>query len=81
MFSGHAYKNVILTHSKSINILKDWLLQAECDELAAKVQSLTSENASLREELNRMTEECKKLSADNASLLVRGESLNCCACY
>lgn len=43
--------------------------QAECEELATKVQALTSENTSLREELNRMTEECKKLSAENSSLL------------
>ncbi|MCO5574521.1 hypothetical protein L7F22_028306 [Adiantum nelumboides] len=43
--------------------------QAECEELATKVQSLTAENASLREELNRMTEECNKLSAENSSLL------------
>ncbi|KAH7438947.1 hypothetical protein KP509_04G038200 [Ceratopteris richardii] len=43
--------------------------QAECEELASKVQILTSENTSLRDELNRMTEECKRLSAENSSLL------------
>eukprot|EP00250_Pteridium_aquilinum_P003826 c14102_g1_i2 orf=624-1709(+) len=55
--------------------------QAECEELATKVQALTSENNSLREELHRMTEECKKLSADNSSLrdqlhLPRSEGLH-----
>lgn len=43
--------------------------QAECEDLAAKVETLSSENATLRSELNRMTEQCKKLSADNSSLM------------
>ncbi|KAH9313929.1 hypothetical protein KI387_022556, partial [Taxus chinensis] len=43
--------------------------QAECEELAQKVETLTVENISLRSELNRMAEECKKLTAENASIM------------
>lgn len=44
--------------------------QAECEELATKVETLTVENMALRNELNRMAEECKKLTAENASIMV-----------
>lgn len=43
--------------------------QAECEELATKVETLTVENMALRNELNRMAEECKKLTAENASIM------------
>lgn len=41
-----------------------------------RVDSLTVENVSLRTELSRMTEECKRLQAENSSLMhkVRGIS-------
>ncbi|XP_024359043.1 bZIP transcription factor 1-D [Physcomitrium patens] len=50
--------------------------QAECEELGMRVDSLTVENVSLRTELSRMTEECKRLQAENSSLMhkVRGIS-------
>uniref|UniRef100_A0A0C9QT24 TSA: Wollemia nobilis Ref_Wollemi_Transcript_10978_2763 transcribed RNA sequence n=1 Tax=Wollemia nobilis TaxID=56998 RepID=A0A0C9QT24_9CONI len=47
--------------------------QAECEELASKVESLTIENMNLRSELTRLAEECKKLTQDNASMM---EQLN-----
>eukprot|EP00249_Psilotum_nudum_P014759 c24988_g1_i3 orf=729-2108(+) len=43
--------------------------QAECEELAAKVETLTVENVTLRAELNRLSEQCKKLSTENSSLM------------
>ena len=49
--------------------------QAEYDELAVRVGSLTEENNKLREELTRIRGECEKLSSDNAFLSVRGFSL------
>lgn len=42
--------------------------QAECEELAKRVEVLKAENVSLRTELNRLGEECKKLSTENAFL-------------
>lgn len=42
--------------------------QAECEDLAARVEKLATENSSLRSEITRLAEECKKLSADNTSL-------------
>ncbi|MCO5573112.1 hypothetical protein L7F22_026877 [Adiantum nelumboides] len=43
--------------------------QAECDELAEKVQALTAENDSLKMEVERLSDLCQKLSAENLSLL------------
>eukprot|EP00250_Pteridium_aquilinum_P013233 c21218_g1_i3 orf=346-1008(+) len=45
--------------------------QAECDELAEKVQALTSENDTLRTEVDRLSELCQKLTSENLSLLER----------
>lgn len=45
--------------------------QAECEELAVRVETLTKENESLRFRLDEAIEECKKLSAENCSLLDR----------
>eukprot|EP01018_Ginkgo_biloba_P002948 Gb_32028 [translate_table: standard] len=42
--------------------------QAECEELAQRVEALKDENVALRTELNLLGEECKKLSAENACL-------------
>lgn len=42
--------------------------QAECDDLAEKVQALTAENDTLRTEVDRLSELCQKLSAENLSL-------------
>uniref|UniRef100_A0A0D6QXL0 BZIP domain-containing protein n=1 Tax=Araucaria cunninghamii TaxID=56994 RepID=A0A0D6QXL0_ARACU len=43
--------------------------QAECEELTAKVDLLSSENMALKTELTRLAEESKKLASHNASLL------------
>lgn len=48
----------------------DDLRQAEYDELAHRVGSLTDENNGLREELARIRSECEKLASENASLSV-----------
>ncbi|KAJ4961564.1 hypothetical protein NE237_021474 [Protea cynaroides] len=42
--------------------------QAECEELAQRVDTLKDENCALREELERLREECDKLTSENASL-------------
>ncbi|XP_068654773.1 G-box-binding factor 1 [Aristolochia californica] len=42
--------------------------QAECEELAAKVDTLSNENRSLRDELQRLAEECEKLTSENSSI-------------
>eukprot|EP00249_Psilotum_nudum_P021671 c28196_g2_i2 orf=451-1671(+) len=42
--------------------------QAECEELSKRVDAITVENMALRTELNRLAEECKKLSSQNAIL-------------
>eukprot|EP00249_Psilotum_nudum_P021673 c28196_g2_i4 orf=451-1602(+) len=44
--------------------------QAECEELSKRVDAITVENMALRTELNRLAEECKKLSSQNAILSV-----------
>uniref|UniRef100_A0A2P2K9F3 Uncharacterized protein MANES_13G136900 n=1 Tax=Rhizophora mucronata TaxID=61149 RepID=A0A2P2K9F3_RHIMU len=42
--------------------------QAECDELQAKVVNLTSDNHTLKDELQRLSEECNKLKTENDSI-------------
>lgn len=43
--------------------------QAEAEELAIKVDSLTAENATLKSEINRLTENSEKLKNENAKLM------------
>ncbi|XP_010261473.1 PREDICTED: common plant regulatory factor 1-like isoform X2 [Nelumbo nucifera] len=43
--------------------------QAETDELAMKVESLSAENIALRTEINRLTENSEKLKLENAALM------------
>ena len=43
--------------------------QAECEELGTRVDTLTVENMALRTELSRVTEECKRLQAENSNLV------------
>lgn len=43
--------------------------QAECEELGTRVDTLTVENMQLRTELSRVTEECKRLQAENSTLV------------
>ncbi|XP_021653791.2 common plant regulatory factor 1 isoform X2 [Hevea brasiliensis] len=43
--------------------------QAETEELAHKVESLTSENLALKSEINQLTKKSEKLRLENASLL------------
>lgn len=42
--------------------------QAECEELQAKVETLSTENTALRDELQRLSEECEKLTSENNSI-------------
>ncbi|KAI3669609.1 hypothetical protein L6452_40893 [Arctium lappa] len=42
--------------------------QAECEELQARVEVLSNENHSLREELQKLSEECGKLTSENNSI-------------
>ncbi|XP_021888894.1 G-box-binding factor 1 [Carica papaya] len=42
--------------------------QAECEELQARVETLTNENHNLRDELQRLSEECEKLTSENNSI-------------
>ncbi|XP_019052309.1 PREDICTED: bZIP transcription factor 68-like isoform X2 [Nelumbo nucifera] len=42
--------------------------QAECEELAQRVETLKEENSSFRKELEHLREECEKLASENASL-------------
>ncbi|XP_027361074.1 G-box-binding factor 1-like isoform X2 [Abrus precatorius] len=42
--------------------------QAECEELQKRVESLGSENRTLKEELQRVSEECKKIISENNSI-------------
>ncbi|XWS35858.1 hypothetical protein CRYUN_Cryun20dG0032800 [Craigia yunnanensis] len=44
--------------------------QAETEELAHKVESLTAENTTLRSEINQLTEKSEKLRLENATLVV-----------
>ncbi|KAL6620724.1 hypothetical protein ACP70R_035863 [Stipagrostis hirtigluma subsp. patula] len=45
--------------------------QAETEELATQVESLTAENTSLRSEIGRLTESSEKLRLENSSLMVK----------
>ncbi|CAN4096820.1 unnamed protein product [Withania somnifera] len=45
--------------------------QAETEELAVRVQSLTSENLALKSEINKFTDNSEKLKIENAALLAR----------
>jgi plant G-box-binding factor len=49
--------------------------QAECEELGARADTLAVENQALRNELARVTEECKRLEAENASLVERVQTV------
>ncbi|GJR65643.1 G-box-binding factor 1-like protein isoform X1 [Tanacetum coccineum] len=42
--------------------------QADCEELQARVEALNSENHSLRDELQRLSDECGKLTSENNSI-------------
>ncbi|KAL7604882.1 hypothetical protein Lser_V15G19750 [Lactuca serriola] len=42
--------------------------QAECEELQARVEALSNENHSLRDELRRLSEECGNLTSENNSI-------------
>lgn len=48
-------------------------IQAECEELAKRVETLKEENSSLRDELEHMREESQKLAAENATLTVSSD--------
>jgi len=49
----------------------DYLLQAECEELQLKVETLSNENHGLKEELRKVSEECEKLTSENNSIKVK----------
>ncbi|XP_056170787.1 G-box-binding factor 1 isoform X3 [Syzygium oleosum] len=42
--------------------------QAECEELQARVETLSNENRTLRDELHRLSEECEKLTSENSAV-------------
>ncbi|KAJ8545851.1 hypothetical protein K7X08_018434 [Anisodus acutangulus] len=42
--------------------------QAECEELQRRVEALSNENHSLKDELLRVSEECEKLTSENNSI-------------
>ena len=44
--------------------------QAECEELQARVETLSSENNNLKDEVQRLSEECEKLTSENSSIKV-----------
>lgn len=44
--------------------------QAETEELARKVESLTTENVTLKSEITRLTESSEKLRMENDALMV-----------
>lgn len=44
--------------------------QAETEELARKVESLNTENETLKSEINRLTESSEKMRVENATLRV-----------
>ncbi|GJU20222.1 G-box-binding factor 1-like protein isoform X1 [Tanacetum coccineum] len=46
----------------------DQWVQTNCEELQARVEALNSENHSLRDELQRLSDECGKLTSENNSI-------------
>ncbi|XP_039156606.1 G-box-binding factor 1 isoform X1 [Eucalyptus grandis] len=42
--------------------------QVECEELQARVETLSNENHTLRDELHRLSEECEKLTSENSAI-------------
>lgn len=42
--------------------------QAECEELQARVETLSHENHNLKDEVQRLSEECEKLTSENSSI-------------
>lgn len=46
------------------------VFQAECEELQKSVQGLTNENHGLKDELQRLSQECEKLASENTSIKV-----------
>ncbi|KAK9990458.1 hypothetical protein SO802_025443 [Lithocarpus litseifolius] len=42
--------------------------QAECEELQARVETLSNENNNLKDEVQRLSEECEKLTSENGSI-------------
>lgn len=44
--------------------------QAECEELQRRVEALSHENHSLKDELQQLSEECEKLTSENNSIKV-----------
>jgi regulator of replication initiation timing len=51
-------------------VLVSLIFQAETEELARKVELLTAENTSLRNEINKLTENSQKLRMENSALMV-----------
>ncbi|KAL4381486.1 G-box-binding factor 1-like [Arachis duranensis] len=54
---------------REVALGEQWI-QAECEELQRKVESLGNESQTLREELQIVLEECKKLTAENNSIKI-----------
>lgn len=60
LWPKHVLQDIIISHYN----------QAECEELQARVERLATENSNLRDELQRLSEECEKLTAANISIKV-----------
>ena len=48
-----------------------FLVQAEAEELAIKVDALTAENTTLKTEISRLKENSEKLKLENTTLVVQ----------
>ena len=44
--------------------------QAECEDLQVKVDKLSNENLTLRDEVQKLAEECEKITSENNSIMV-----------
>ncbi|KAL9267134.1 bZIP transcription factor 16-like protein [Drosera capensis] len=69
--SSAAVGSGIMTVGSHDNMQSQLWLQAECDELAQRAESLKEENASLRAELERIRREHDQLVAENTNLKER----------
>lgn len=62
---SHVLKNYeFMTNSRI------YFVQAESEELARKVESLTTENVTLKSEINQLSESSEKLRKENETLMV-----------
>ena len=58
-------------YNNALIFLSCHVIQAETEELATKVESLTAENSLLKSEVSRLAEKSEKLKLENATLMVQ----------